>query len=633
MDPTPEEKASTLARVYIFQGKKPEELLEAADLFSYEENPKGKLIAGRDQPLKNFYIIQKGKIRITPISGRKPGIPRQLGYAEFFGEDVLFSRHSAKVDVRCEEDCEFLLLSHDNYSQLKNKFPDIEQTLSAIHSGRRLADRRSFSWLRPDEVVYYITRKANVILFWSLLLPILFGMIAFPLIALGIYQMASTSSDGKFILVLGIASFVLAILWGIWRYLDWANDYYIVTNLSVSWVEKIILLYDSRNQAPLETVQSVDLTTNWWGRRFNYGTVLSKTFTGTIPMVNTTKPYLMSSFIEGMRQRRLQFALEEDIASIRLAVNEAMAKHLNPNLLDKIPVIPAPPPAKKLKEQKSKEKKQPLRFFVSFRYEVDDSITYRKYWPVLLGKTWVPGLLIFFWLVIVGYLLANDVARGSLAFWGPLLMVLGLVFMIWFIYNFQDWRNDKYQVTRDKILDLEKKPLGTEVKKTADLANILSIEHEQRGFIGVVLNYGNVSITVGQVTFIFIGVKNPDRVHQDVFGKREELRLANQKNEAEKEKIKMINWLLSSYDATKDVDRETIVRTVFTWMRQRGLIFPGLLQGVNAPWPTNLGPQPPGSQPPPAYPPSGYPPSAAGPQGSWRPPNASMPGGPSAGNP
>lgn len=625
--PPREEIASTLARVYIFQGTKPEDLLELGDLFEFTVHQQGELIP---QSSTEFYIVHKGKVRITPRRGRKTGTPYYLGYAEFFGEDDLLGRQISKREVKCEEYCEFLILAPNKYPKLKNKLPDIEQTLSAIHSGRRLADKRSFSWLRQDEVVYYVTRKANAILIWSLLLPILLGMVALPLIALGLYRLASTSSDGKWYFGIGMALLVWAVVWGIWRYLDWANDYYIVTNLSVSWIEKIILLYDSRNQAPLETVQSVDLTTSWFGRRFNFGTVLSKTFTGTIPMVNTAKPYLMSSFIEGMRLRRLQFAQEEDVTSIRKAVNEALKKHLQPTLADKVPVIPAPPPAKP-KDKKTEEKKHPLRFYISFRYEVDDSITYRKYWPVLLGKTWVPALLILFWLVIVIFVLLNDITRGSLGFWGPLLMVLGLAFMIWFIYNFQDWRNDKYQVTRDKILDLEKKPLGTEVKKTADLVNILSIEHEQRGLIGVLLNYGNVYITVGQVTFIFFGVRNPDRVHQDVFGKREELRLANLKNDAEKEKIRMINWLLSYYDETKGIDRETIIRTVYTWMRQRGLILPGLLQGVNIPWPNNLSPQPPGAQPPPPYPPQAYPPST-GPQASGRSTNSSISGSPPIGN-
>ena len=219
----------------------------------------------------------------------------------------------------------------------------------------------------------------------------------------------------------------------------------------------------------------------------------------------------------------------------------------------------------------------------------------------------------------------TNTAAGMRSFSISLLVLFGGIFLIWLLYNFQDWRNDKYQVTNDKILDSEKKPLGTEVKKTADLGNILSIEHEQKGLIGVLFNYGNVTINVGQVTFIFIGVFNPDRVHQDVFGKREELRLAKQKKEAEKETARMINWLLSYHDETTEVDRETVIRTVYAWMRQRGLLFPGLAQGVQIPWPTNLGPQPTGSQPLTGFPPAGNPASSSNPAQPVNPPSGSPP--------
>ena len=46
----------------------------------------------------------------------------------------------------------------------------------------------------------------------------------------------------------------------------------------------------------------------------------------------------------------------------------------------------------------------------------------------------------------------------------------------WF-YGYVDWRNDIYQLTDNMIIDIYKKPLGEETKKTASIDNILSLQH------------------------------------------------------------------------------------------------------------------------------------------------------------
>jgi len=80
---------------------------------------------------------------------------------------------------------------------------------------------------------------------------------------------------------------------------------------------------------------------------------------------------------------------------------------------------------------------------------------------------------------------------------------LGLILFLWLLYDYVDWHNDIYQVTPDQILDIERKPFGTEDKKAAPLENILSIEYERIGFLGLLFNFGTVLIKVGTTTFTF----------------------------------------------------------------------------------------------------------------------------------
>ena len=99
-----------------------------------------------------------------------------------------------------------------------------------------------------------------------------------------------------------------------------------------------------------------------------------------------------------------------------------------------------------------------------------------------------------------------------------LTLFLSVIFFLWWLYQFVDWHNDIYQVTADKILDSERKPLGDEKSKSAPLENIQSLNAERRGLLGIVLNFGNIIINVGtESRFIFFNIPNPAQAQRDIF--------------------------------------------------------------------------------------------------------------------
>ena len=52
-------------------------------------------------------------------------------------------------------------------------------------------------------------------------------------------------------------------------------------------------------------------------------------------------------------------------------------------------------------------------------------------------------------------------------------------------------------VTRDRIIDRDKKPFGKESFRSAPIKNIQSVGHQIPNTIGLILNVGNVRINVG----------------------------------------------------------------------------------------------------------------------------------------
>jgi hypothetical protein len=125
-----------------------------------------------------------------------------------------------------------------------------------------------------------------------------------------------------------------------------------------------------------------------------------------------------------------------------------------------------------------------------------------------------------------------------------LLSVLSLLIVfLWWLYKYIDWANDIYQVTADQIVDIERKPFGSENKKTAPLENILSIEYERLGALGILFNFGTVYIKVGSTTFPFHYVFDPSQVQQDIFRRKWEREAKRKKAEKEAERDRLAAWI------------------------------------------------------------------------------------------
>jgi hypothetical protein len=220
---------------------------------------------------------------------------------------------------------------------------------------------------------------------------------------------------------------------------------------------------------------------------------------------------------------------------------------------DDVYIPPEPPPSPEITPSPGAGVRPPgfLRrnfgYFLLMRFEEGNVITYRKYWTALLAKTWLPTLLILvdLFAIMAGVILAfwGRIFAADLGFWMAIALGALLPLSIWWLYHYVDWRNDIYQVTDKYILDIERRPLGTEVKKSAPLESILSLEHERLGFLGYLLNFGNVTINVGEAKFVFLSVHEPARVQQDIFNRMYALRRQKEKAEIARERDRVVQMI------------------------------------------------------------------------------------------
>ncbi len=363
-------------------------------------------------------------------------------------------------------------------------------------------------------------------------------LLAFPILSYAIITW-SNFMTAIVILSVGLVILGISILWGVWNWVDWENDYYIVTNKRVILVEKVLGLYDTRREASLDTVLTVNVNSSQVGRIMNYGDVNVRTYTGGIFFNRVKRAYLFAAFVEYCRSRSFSSVQEEKSGLMTDAILQALEKEKNPvasrtevNKPQGVQAFLKTPD--KLKSYENQPQKQPRRSLteqlenlLKVRIEDKGVITYRKHWFLLLQKSWLFVLLFCGYLGIITYL-------GYLYFFKglPFLTmnwVCGIegIFLMFIcgglLYNLLDWSNDIYRLTQDQIHDIEKKPLGQEIKKTANLDSILSIEHERENILGIIFNFGTVVVNVGETRFLFYGVYNPDQVHQDIAYYREAL--------------------------------------------------------------------------------------------------------------
>ncbi len=523
---------SILRKSHIFVGLSDQDLEYIATRFRFVHYKKGELVCREGEDADRFYVVYRGAVRIWRTEKEAERTLAGLIPGDYFGEEGLLNfSHRRTANVSADEDPTVLAyLDEKAFQSIIKVYPQVHKNLKMIADSRKMARAARFDWIGEDESIYLVTRKHSDFLWMSLIPVFLLLGVAF-LIAWG---GRATSLESVF--WLGVALFVGGVLWGIWRYVDWGNDYYIVTNQRVIWLEKIVGLYESRQEAPLHVVRAVKINTSQIGRLLGYGDVIVSSLTSDIRLRHVSEPQRVAALInEHWLRAQERQKMAQEVSMHRMVRQELK---MDPEQV-RVPTPPAWPPKPLPPPQIGNTFWDHINIF-KMRFEAGDRITYRKHWLILLRKTLIPGSLILFMftVTIVGWfnLIAGiSTLIGLLAWWG---------------YLYVDWRNDIYQVTSEKLYDIERRPFGSEQRKEAPLDNVLSIKVDRHGLVRILFNYGNVVIDVSGSTFAFRDIFNPAQAQQDIFWRMDALKRKRQAEQEKQEFNRMARWLRVYHEET-----------------------------------------------------------------------------------
>jgi hypothetical protein len=499
---------------------------------------KGERLFSEGDEAEAFFIIQSGSVRISQERDGSEVIQATLIQGDHFGEEALLQQKPRPVTVTALEPSQILRLSRPKFHELLERYPQVRKRMSVTVESLRLARQKQVDWLGEDETIYFYSRKDRAFLFISLIAPVVMAWIGAGIIYAGTVYGGEAAS--RAIQYFGMLVVVLALLWGVWKWLDWTNDYYIVTNERVIWLEKVIALYESRQEAPVDTVLTVGINNNLLGRLLGFGDVRIKTFSGQIVMRHVGYPEYMMALIEEFVARTKQRTRKIELTSLEQSIRVRLGLPVDQQWR------PKPLPTPHLSPRHDGRGLNPFRFLVDIfkvRIEQDGMVTYRKHWLLLLKRIWLPSLAVLALLALLVGRLAGVLPYFSILTFLLIWFVFALMAAIWWLYEYVDWRNDIYQVTEEHIVDIYRKPLGELDKKTAPLENILSLHHEQTGLIRLILNYGDVVAMVGTARFTFDGVFNPAEVVQDIFLRMNSRKRRVREVEAARERDRVADWL------------------------------------------------------------------------------------------
>jgi len=533
-----------LKEIRLFSPLDDQQIAGVAHLFSeLSLNPEESLSFDENSE-RIFFIVMEGEVSVSRKieSDEEPQFDI-LMVGDFYGEEALLDHQLSPATISALTPTRLLYIDRDLFNHLVSKFPQIKTSLTKTIASRRFSLKHHFDWLNKEELVFQVRQKHVSYFILVQLIPFFICLFAIMALIFGIYNFTDLLTR-NISLVLGGLLLIVGIGWSVWGWIDWKNDYYIVTNQRVVWIEKVIWLYESRVEAPLNTITAVNVRTTFWGRLLGFGDILVTTYVGKIPLRLVGDPHEMASIIEEYWHRAKSSHLRSQQNELEQAVNRI----INPEMVQKSYVsksIPQPD-SWTLKELTPWEKY--FGNILNMRFEQGSIITYRKHWINLVRRTLKPllvGCLLFVGISIYTILFTMDYITFFSPAWVDSIGIILIILVIfpWLLYNYIDWRNDIYQLTEENIFDIERKPFGTELKKSASLENILSLEHERPGFLGYLFNVGTVIINVGDSKLLFQDVHEPARIQQDIFNRMHMLRTKKEKVEIGRERDRIISLL------------------------------------------------------------------------------------------
>jgi len=493
-----------------------------------------------------LYIVYAGQIRLIHID--PTGVPNDVGTAQpgrMLGESSLLLAEPHDVTALAVTEVVTLTFKRDTFMPLRDEYPRLWGRLNPSELVAKRLDAPHYGWQAQDEAVVLFTREH----WWGLLRRMFLPLLALlGIIALLIFIQQSLPA------FLGLSAAVgLLILGGLVTYvfIDWHNDYWVVTNKRIVHVDEIVFIRKNRDETPLPAVTQVQFERHGIAAAIlDFGDLQVESFTGNIGMRNMPSPM----HIKGEIQEEVEKVRARERAAGRKGIRDDLEKRIIAK--EGVEVAPIAP-----------EEEAPPRTAISFgifRYFfpklVDvqgDSIIWRKHWIIL----WRRELLstIFLAVAVLAFLnwfngappLGTLLEDGAWWIWPFILGGLGA----WWWWVFEDWRNDEYLLTGNRVIEIQRTPFSlSEKRRESPLSDFQSTELKVVGPWQKLFRYGTLIVKLPGAQVDFKDIVNPATAQTEITKRLNAYNAQQSEKEAQARRNELTDWF-AAYDEIRQRER------------------------------------------------------------------------------
>lgn len=501
-------------------------------------------------------FLLEGQIRLTQVD--RDGLSHEIGMlkpGDTAGETGLLVGDYHDVTATAYGTTRLLYINRYEFAELVKSDKHLWEKLDIREDVRHRRQLRQFEWLREDEWVISVVQRHWTRLFRQAAVPALLLFLLIPLFV------ALTLQAGTLQLVIAIflAIPLLAIIGIIaWQYINWRDDFFVITTQRVVHIERAWPFSTQYEETSLHHIEDIyEAQPSWTSIVLHYGNLILQTAGETveIDMDYVPEPTRLREIVSAQIER----SRARDLLRARGQIREMLTKQLNV-----IPTVEKPP-------VESTITTTPPRFsiLVPFHavrdylfpqsWQVSDdgnTIFWRRYWlPGFLRYLPVFSLLLFITLAGVYYLFNLPEGAHFLSWFyvwlGAEAICIGVLF--WFI---EDWRNDYFQLTTNKIVQVDQRPLLLGVsRREAPIDRIQNLGFEIPTVLARFFDYGHVQFeTAGREgKFVLQFVHKPKQVQAVISDHKYKFNQLMQKRDAQLRQEELLSWF-ATYD---DIQRES----------------------------------------------------------------------------
>ncbi|MCX7707894.1 MAG: cyclic nucleotide-binding domain-containing protein [Anaerolineae bacterium] len=573
---TPLDIARELTAVPLFNKLSQEQREHLAQFVGWGFVPEPQNITTQGGIGHSFVILREGAAIATSVDEQGRPRPRsRLDAGQYYGETSLLQGKPRDATVRAVSarsrdghillrGADVLTLDRRDLQYAFNERKDLWRPDTELF--RRFEQikesRRKYTWQSEGETIVWDGRRHPL---W-LIIPE--AQLALAGVLLFLLATWNARENPNAMLISGIIIFAGLVLSGGWIWYDFFDDYYVVTNRRVARRDRIVLLFtETLLEAPIETVQDANIKQDFWGRFFDYGDLTIRTAAKTsgiefrhVPEPEKVKRYILEGKAVAatvQRGQQREIFRRNLMAGLRMVLMIPERQRALGDVEYMTPQQQSLAWLRRLLPRRTgggaqqlprRENTLPVRMLLTIskplparlRKAIAGTIStsapppepgqniWRKHPLNLLMRAWIPlvGLAVMILAVIALPTLADLTGfspAGLLLPWG----VLTFFFAGWLWWRVEDYLNDLYIVTDEKIIDIEMKPLGLDYnRREGSLERVQTVNTVQKGIVAKIFDYGNVIIRTAAEgeAYDFIMVPNPSHVQQVIFQKMDALR-------------------------------------------------------------------------------------------------------------